>query len=539
MYGQIIVQLIGGSADQPMISGIEAAQQNSSVAVPTTLAVASTYTANTLTWTASPSSGVTYSVYRTTAGAATVLVSGLTATSYSDTAIVAGTTYTYYVVAVNGALTSPASNLVTVTVAACTVNCPFDVIAIDAGSTTAVGSFVADTDFSGAGSFNTGTTIDTSAVQNPAPQAVYQTMHTAGTFSYTIPNLTAGTVYGVRLHFAELWYTTAGNRIFTVSINGTPVLTNFDIVASAGGGFKAIAEQFNAAANSSGKIVISFAASKDGAQVNGIEIIGNPPPAAPTPVSNLTATALATNNQVKLNWLPALDPTATFSVYGGSTPNFTLTSANLIASGVTTTTTTVTRPLSATTYYFQVVAATSAGSSLPSTMASATTAGCTSTTCADVIAINSGYTGTTSYAGTATSSNFVPDVDYSGTMNKNSTGSSINTTNLVNAAPVAVYQSAHQGAFYYTIPNLTAGQNYNVRLHFAELYYSAAGGRAFNIAINGTRVLTNFDIVATAGAKLVPIVEQFPATANASGQIVVTFSSGSADSPQMNGIEVF
>jgi hypothetical protein len=317
------------------------------------------------------------------------------------------------------------------------------------------------------------------------------------------------------------------------------VLTNFDIVATAGAGFKAIAYQFNAPANSSGDIVISFAASKDGAQVNAIEIIANPTPAIPVPASNLTAIALATGNQVKLNWLPTLDPTATYSVYGGTSPSFALTSANLIASGLTSTNTTVTEAAAAPTYYYQVVAVTNAGSSAPSTMASATTAGCTSSTCADQIAINSGYTGATSYPGTHTSSSFVPDLDYSGGMNSNSTTTSINVSSLVNAAPMAVYQSAHQGDFSYTIPNLTAGQTYNVRLHFAELYYSTAGSRAFNIAINGIPVLTNFDIVATAGGKLVPIVEQFPATANSSNQIVVTFSNGSHDSPQMNGIEVF
>ena len=78
----------------------------------------------------------------------------------------------------------------------------------------------------------------------------------------------------------------------------------------------------------------------------------------------------------------------------------------------------------------------------------------------------------------------------------------------------------------YTIPGLTAGANYTVRLHFAELYFSAAGDREFNVAINGTTVLTNFDIYATAKANFTAVVEQFTATANSSGDIVIAFTNG-------------
>jgi len=41
-------------------------------------------------------------------------------------------------------------------------------------------------------------------VTDPAPQAVYQTVR-YGNFTYTIPNLTPGGTYRVRLHFAELF----------------------------------------------------------------------------------------------------------------------------------------------------------------------------------------------------------------------------------------------------------------------------------------------------------------------------------------------
>ena len=57
-----------------------------------------------------------------------------------------------------------------------------------------------------------------------------------------------------------------------------------------------------------------------------------------------------------------------------------------------------------------------------------------------------------------------------------------------------------------TVPGFTSGSIHTVRLHFAETYFSTSGSRVFNVSINGTRVLTNFDIVAASGGKDVAIV---------------------------------
>jgi len=77
-----------------------------------------------------------------------------------------------------------------------------------------------------------------------------------------------------------------------------------------------------------------------------------------------------------------------------------------------------------------------------------------------------------------------------------------------------------------------------VRLHFAELTWTVAGQRLFNVAINGTQVLSGFDIFATAGAQNQALTEQFNATANSSGQIVIAFTNGGVDNPEVNAIEV-
>ncbi|MGA8365933.1 MAG: malectin domain-containing carbohydrate-binding protein, partial [Candidatus Acidiferrales bacterium] len=131
--------------------------------------------------------------------------------------------------------------------------------------------FVADEDFTGGGTIDHANTINTSNVTNPAPAAVYQTART-NNFAYTIGGFTASSMHTVRLHFCETYFTTAGSRTFDVSINGTQVLTDFDIYATAGGQNIANIQQFTEAANSSGQYVIQFTSVVNNSLVSGIEI---------------------------------------------------------------------------------------------------------------------------------------------------------------------------------------------------------------------------------------------------------------------------
>jgi uncharacterized protein involved in high-affinity Fe2+ transport len=138
--------------------------------------------------------------------------------------------------------------------------------------------------------------------------------------------------------------------------------------------------------------------------------------------------------------------------------------------------------------------------------------------------------------GGAASGSWVADTDFSGGTAVTSTNT-ITTSGVTNPAPQAVYQSNRYNAPSYAIGGLTAGTSYIVRLHFAETYWTAAGKRTFNVSINGAQVLTNFDIFATAGGEYIANVQQFTATANSSGQIVIT-STNVVDNAQFNGIEI-
>ncbi len=552
------------------------------------------------------------------------------------------------------------------------------VVSINAGGA-ASGSYIADADFSGGTASASTATVNTANVTAPPPQAVYQSQR-YGNFTYTIPGLTAGSTYTVRLHFAETYWTAAGDRTFNVLINGTQVLTNFDMFATAGGENIAIVEQFSGVANSSGQIVIQFVTVKDNAAVNGIQIesatTGEAPyggvaaaipgtvmaenydtggqgigynvtstngsansyrsdgvdlEAASSPatgndlgwsaagqwfkytvnvatagtytVSFLVAAPAAVTDAFHLSnasgtnlsgsvavpntggWQTWTTVTATVTLPAG-TQTLTLNEDNggwnidsmafasgsgsgcttvpsaptgLAASGTSSTGTTLTWTGTApancsissytvlkngasigtvtgtsfavsgltasTTYSFTVEATDSKGTSPASSVLTVSTSASGGGT--DILDID---------AGGAASGNYVADTDFSGGTTSASTAT-INTSKVATPAPATVYQSQRFGNFTYTIPGFTSGTAYTVRLHFAETYWTAAGDREFNVLINGTQVLTNFDMFATAGGENIAVVEQFSAVANSSGQIVIQFVTVK-DNAAVNGIEI-
>jgi hypothetical protein len=121
---------------------------------------------------------------------------------------------------------------------------------------------------------------------------------------------------------------------------------------------------------------------------------------------------------------------------------------------------------------------------------------------------------------------FVADTDFSPTPGTTiNHANAIDLTGVTSPAPVAAYQSARIGSFTYTVPGFTGGSSNVVRLHFAETFFTSAGARVFNVAINGAQVLTNFDIFKTAGAINKAVVQQFTLAANASGAYVIQFTS--------------
>jgi glucan endo-1,3-alpha-glucosidase len=605
-----------------------------------------------LSWAASTGTApITYSVFRgTTSGgeAATPIASGLTSATFTDSGLATGATYYYEVAASNAAGGTAHSAEVT----AKTLS---PVLQIDAGGG-AVAPFMADAGFNTGNEFASAATTDVGGVNAPAPQAVYQTVRWAPSFYYSLVNLTPGASYLVRLHFAELSFTGAGQRVFNVALNGTSVLSNFDVFAAVGAQNKAVVKEFPISASSTGVLTIAFSRGPvDNPEIAGIEIYSSstgsstrpPVPATPT---GLTATA--GNGQVSLSWLPSSGATS-YSVYRSTNSNGEGMAA--LSAGLTTTSFTDTGLANGTAYFYKVAAVNSSGVSTQSAEAAATPFGSTGSGLPDLVVssltwspaspapgdhvvftavvtnqgtkatpagtvLGVGFdldgsaaasvwedTDTTSLApgasitltatgGTAggnywiamagshsvtawvddvnriTESNesnnkltetvtvnassaltpvvqidagsgggvapFAADVDFN-TGNAFSSSTAIDLSAAANGAPAAVYASCRWApSFSYTIPGLTAGGHYTVRLHFAELTWTAAGQRKFNVAINGTSVLSGFDIFAAAGARNKAVVEQFTAVANTAGQIVIAFTQAGADNPEVNGIEI-
>jgi hypothetical protein len=118
-----------------------------------------------------------------------------------------------------------------------------------------------------------------------------------------------------------------------------------------------------------------------------------------------------------------------------------------------------------------------------------------------------------------------------------STTDAISGTNDQTLFQTEEYGDTQTAPFYYSF-NVPNG-SYTVKLFFAEIYtgWCSAGSRVFNVDINGTTVLQNFDIYATAGCETA-LIEQFPVTTT-TGNIKVNFTDVNALHPKINAIEIY
>jgi hypothetical protein len=143
------------------------------------------------------------------------------------------------------------------------VDYPGPVVQMDVGSTNVFTdssgpNWAADAGFSGGASYSTSNTISLTGADRPAPMAVYQNVRSGNSMTYGFYGYLPSSIHTVRLHFAEAWFSGAGQRKFDVYINGTKVLPAFDVAAQAGGVNKAVVRSFTAIALSGGQFVIQF-----------------------------------------------------------------------------------------------------------------------------------------------------------------------------------------------------------------------------------------------------------------------------------------
>jgi len=84
---------------------------------------------------------------------------------------------------------------------------------------------------------------------------------------------------------------------------------------------------------------------------------------------------------------------------------------------------------------------------------------------------------------------------------------------------------------------VTTGQQYKVRLYFAETAFTAANLRKFNIAIEGTTVQVDLDIFAAAAGKDKALMREFTVVM-ADANLNIDLPHGTVNNPALRGIEI-
>jgi subtilisin family serine protease len=138
----------------------------------------------------------------------------------------------------------------------------------------------ADRGFS-AGSFgyvgSSSTRSTTAGIAGTTRDPLYQDVRSGmSAYRFSVPNGT----YQVDLSFAELQLTKAGARVFSVGLEGTSVLSNFDVVAAGGGRYVAVDRTFTIEVTD-GVLDISFAAQRGDKPIVNAILVTEMPPGSP------------------------------------------------------------------------------------------------------------------------------------------------------------------------------------------------------------------------------------------------------------------
>lgn len=355
--------------------------------MPTGVAATASNGSINLTWTNIPLTPTTWNVKRGTNSAgpffilATNLTAGVPATSYTDANVTNYNTYYYVVTAANALGEGDSSVPVSATPTAPAYS------AFNCGGPT-LGAYQADAFFDVGNSYTTGNAIDTNGLVAPAPMAVYQSQR-YGNVTYAFTYLAPNTSYKLRLHFAEVYWTSVGQRVFNVLVNGVEVLTNFDIIAASGAAYRGNIQEFNAISDKTGRVAVQLVTVTDNASINGIEIVANPTNSVPPTPTNLVAAV--SSGLVTLTWSVPSGATA-FSVKRSTTSGGPY---SLIASNLTQAMYRDPSSTPGTTYYYVVTALNALGESAPSAQVS----GRTTTALPDLVITSVGWSPTNLYNG--------------------------------------------------------------------------------------------------------------------------------------------
>src|SRR5208282_3026609 len=363
------------------------------------------------------------------------------------------------------------------------------------------------------------------AITGTSDPTLYQTER-YGNFSYSIP-LADGS-YNVTLKFAEIYWTAAGKRIFNVSMQGTQVISDLDIYSKVGK--NAAYDVTIPVTVTNGVLSISFTSVVDNAKVSAIAVT------SATPITSFAAdsgggqytsqsgvvynadtyysggTKGSTTAAITGTSDPTLYQTERYGNFSYSIPladgsyNVTLKFAEIYwtAAGkrIFNVSMQGTQVISDLDIYSKVGKNAAYDVTIPVTVtngvlsisftsvvdnAKVSAIAVTSATPITSFAADSGGGQYTSQSGVV----YNADTYYSGGT-KGSTTAAITGT-----SDPTLYQTERYGNFSYSIP--LADGSYNVTLKFAEIYWTAAGERIFNVSMQGTQVISDLDIYSKVG----------------------------------------
>ena len=414
-YKIAAVNAVGTSAQSNEVSATPQAVQATVPSAPRTLTGIASNSSVKLSWLAPTSNGGSpitgYSVYRgTSAGgeSATPLATNVTATTFTDTSAVNGSTYFYTVAAVNAIGPSAPSNEISALPQATAPSSPLNLVA-SGGSGLVSLSWTAPTTDGGSGITGYNIYRGTSA----AGEAVVPVASSVGLTSFTDTGLANGTTYFYKVAAVN----SVGTSPLSNEASATPQPTATvpsapsALTAQSGNGFVSLswtAPTSTGGATITGYNVYRGAAPNaesttpvatnvnrtsyvDNGLVNGttyyyrvaaVNAVGTSPqsseaaglPAATAPSSPQSVVTTGGNSSVAVAWsAPTSDggsPVTGYNVYRGTVANGE--SSTPVASGLSTTGFTDTGLTNGTTYFYKVAAVNSVGTSVLSTESSAT-----------------------------------------------------------------------------------------------------------------------------------------------------------------------
>ena len=230
----------------------------------------------TLTWTSADATTATINAFGHVALNGSVVVSPLVTTTYTITVEGYG---------------GSASESITVSIASqmsVAVNCGGEAYTALDGT-----NYVADTYYTGGNVYSTSNTI-----AGTSDDELYQSQRYGygSEFSYAIP--LADWNYDITLRFAEMYYDTAGQQVFSVSAEGNEIITDLDILSQAGK-YEAYDVTITSVNVADGVLDLTFAGINDAA-ICAIEVVPTPPTAgisaSPNPLVEGQAAILTWNS---------------------------------------------------------------------------------------------------------------------------------------------------------------------------------------------------------------------------------------------------